>query len=143
MNKAKIAILIAIAAGIAAAAFWTQDNSKKPVAGAASGAGVPVEVAVPSVFSEEAQMGERAFNAVCAACHGANGAGSGMGPPLVHRIYEPSHHGDQAFEMAAANGVRAHHWRFGDMPPQPALTKADLRTVITYVRELQRANGIE
>lgn len=143
MNKAKIAILIAIAAGIAAAAFWTAGNSKKPDAGAASGTGIPVEVVVPAAFSAEAQMGERAFNAVCAACHGANAAGSEMGPPLVHRIYEPSHHGDQAFEMAAAKGVRAHHWRFGDMPPQPALTKADIRTVIAYIRELQRANGIE
>ena len=78
-----------------------------------------------------------------AACHGANAAGTEAGPPLVHKIYEPSHHGDYAFEMAVANGVRAHHWRFGDMPPQPAMTKADLQNVIAYVREVQRANGIE
>lgn len=88
-------------------------------------------------------MGESAFNAVCAACHGANAAGSEAGPPLVHRIYEPSHHGDYAFEMAVNNGVRAHHWKFGNMPPQPGLTKADVNTIIAYVRELQRANGID
>ena len=142
MNKAKIVLLAAIAAGIAAAAFWTNGSSKRPAADASAG-NVAAEVVVPTTFSAEAQMGERAFNGVCATCHGANAAGSKLGPPLVHRIYEPSHHGDQAFEMAAANGVRAHHWRFGDMPPQPALTKADLRTVIAYVRELQRANGIQ
>ena len=67
----------------------------------------------------------------------------GIAPPLVHRIYEPSHHGDMAFVLAARNGVRAHHWPFGDMPPvgQP-LTDGELAAIIAYVRELQRANGI-
>jgi mono/diheme cytochrome c family protein len=98
---------------------------------------------IPTTFSDAAKMGERAFNAVCAACHGKGAAGTDVGPPLVHRIYEPSHHGDYAFEMAVANGVRAHHWKFGNMPPQPGLTKADVGAIIAYVRELQRANGIE
>ena len=48
-----------------------------------------------------------------------------------------------AFVLAARNGVRAHHWPFGDMPPvgQP-LTDGELAAIIAYVRELQRANGI-
>lgn len=36
----------------------------------------------------------------------------------------------------------AHHWTFGDMPPQTGLTRADVVAIVTYVRELQRANGI-
>jgi mono/diheme cytochrome c family protein len=102
------------------------------------------EVVVPASFSPLAQTGEGYFNAVCATCHGVNAAGqAGVAPPLVHRIYEPSHHGDMAFVMAARNGVRAHHWPFGDMPPVPThLTDAEITTIITYVRELQRANGI-
>lgn len=48
-----------------------------------------------------------------------------------------------AFQMAVVQGVRAHHWPFGDMPPQEGLTRADVRNIIAYVRELQRANGIE
>ena len=89
-------------------------------------------------------MGQRVFNAVCAACHGDNAAGKmGSGPPLVHKIYEPSHHGDMAFLLAVQNGVRAHHWRFGNMPPQDGLTRADVMAVVAYVRELQQANGIE
>ncbi len=47
-----------------------------------------------------------------------------------------------AFYLAAQNGVRAHHWKFGDMPPQDGLTKADVAGIVTYVRELQRTNGI-
>lgn len=103
-----------------------------------------VEVALPETLSPDAQIGKRAFDATCAACHGANAAGrDGFGPPLVHIIYEPSHHGDMAFLYAVQRGVQAHHWRFGNMPPQEGLTTADVQAIVTYVRELQRANGID
>ncbi len=101
-------------------------------------------VSLPETLSSEAQLGKRAFDAVCADCHGANGAGfDGAGPPLVHEIYEPSHHADMAFFVAVERGVRAHHWSFGNMPPQQGLTRADVAGIVTYVRELQRANGID
>lgn len=48
-----------------------------------------------------------------------------------------------AFQMAVAQGVRAHHWPFGDMPPQAGLTREDVGNIVAYVRALQRANGIE
>ena len=103
-----------------------------------------VAVTLPDTLSPEGTMGKRAFDAVCADCHGENAAGKmGIAPPLIHKIYEPSHHGDMAFQMAAANGVRAHHWKFGDMPPQPGVTRADVTSIIAYVREVQRANGID
>ncbi|MCB1334776.1 MAG: cytochrome c [Roseivivax sp.] len=92
-------------------------------------------------LSAEAQEGERYFNAVCAACHGQNGLGTEQGPPLVHDIYNPGHHADMAFLMAAQNGVRAHHWRFGNMPPQQ-VTRAEVARIVAYIRELQQANGI-
>ena len=103
-----------------------------------------VAVTPLETLSDREQLGQQAFNAVCAECHGANAAGrEGFGPPLIHRIYEPSHHGDMAFLMAVAQGVRAHHWPFGDMPPQPQVTRGDVVAIVTYVRALQRANGIE
>ena len=107
-------------------------------------AGAPiVEVTLPAEFSANAEIGKRAFEAKCAVCHGANAAGQdGVAPPLVHKIYEPSHHGDAAFLLAAKNGVRAHHWRFGNMPPVEGVTDGDVKMIIAYVRELQRANGI-
>ena len=46
-----------------------------------------------------------------------------------------------AFLMAAQNGVRAHHWRFGNMPPQQ-VTRGEVARIVTYIRELQQANGI-
>lgn len=143
MNKGKIIALVAIAAAIAAVVAWSRGGPDTPAAGAAPGRGAAVQVAIPAAFSDTAKMGEKAFNATCAACHGKNAAGTEVGPPLVHRIYEPSHHADYAFEMAVNNGVRAHHWKFGNMPPQPGVTKADVATIVAYVRELQRANGID
>ncbi|MDG1738556.1 MAG: cytochrome c [Paracoccaceae bacterium] len=104
--------------------------------------GSMVEVTVPELTGA-ALIGEQIFNAKCAACHGENAAGvEGAGPPLVHIIYEPSHHGDMAFMLAPRRGVQAHHWRFGNMAPVEGLTDGDIKQIITYVRTLQRANGI-
>ncbi len=108
------------------------------------GEGKPIaDVTVPAKFSANAKIGKRVFEAKCSECHGTNAAGqNGVAPPLVHKIYEPSHHGDGAFLVAAKNGVRAHHWKFGNMPPVEGLSDGDLKMVVAYVRELQRANGI-
>jgi cytochrome c5 len=100
-----------------------------------------VAVKVPQL-SEHAQEGKTAFDDSCAACHGASAAGSDMGPPLVHDIYNPGHHGDAAFFAAAKRGTPRHHWNFGDMPPQPGVTDDDMTAIIRYIRELQEANGI-
>ena len=101
------------------------------------------QVTLPAELSKNTQIGKRVFEAKCAACHGVNAAGqNGIAPPLVHKIYEPSHHGDASFLLAARNGVRSHHWKFGNMPPVEGLTDADMKMVVVYVRELQRANGI-
>jgi mono/diheme cytochrome c family protein len=93
---------------------------------------------VPAVLAE----GERRYERFCGSCHGPRAAGSDAGPPLVHRIYEPSHHADAAFQLAVTRGVRAHHWTFGNMPPVSALDPAGIASVIAYVRWLQRQAGI-
>ena len=101
------------------------------------------DVLLPETLSQNAQIGQLGYEAKCAACHGANAAGQdGVAPPLVHIIYEPSHHGDEAFQRAAELGVRGHHWPFGDMPPIEGVTRGDVTMIIAYIRELQRANGI-
>jgi mono/diheme cytochrome c family protein len=131
--------------------YWAQNHAVQnegaaiTPSGISEASGTPlVEVGLPTSFSAQAQQGETYYNSVCAACHGINAAGQdGIAPPLVHKIYEPSHHGDGAFIAAARNGVRAHHWTFGNMPPvKEPLTDAELSAIIVYVRELQRANGI-
>jgi mono/diheme cytochrome c family protein len=87
--------------------------------------------------------GEEQFNAQCAFCHGRLALGTRRGPPLVHPIYEPSHHADEAFHLAVTVGVRAHHWRFGNMPPVSGLARPQVDSIIGYVRWLQRTAGIE
>jgi mono/diheme cytochrome c family protein len=84
-----------------------------------------------------------AFQRSCASCHGDVAQGTATGPPLIHAIYRPGHHADVAFELAVRRGVRAHHWRFGDMPPQPMITPDAIHMITRYVRELQQANGID
>jgi mono/diheme cytochrome c family protein len=139
-------IVVAIAAVIGLGFWWTGPNGNDvaPSMDATGPTGAAlVDVAVPETFSTNAEIGKLAFDAKCAACHGANAAGQdGVAPPLVHKIYEPNHHGDASFLLAAKNGVRAHHWRFGNMPPVEGLTDGDVKMIVAYVRELQRANGI-
>ncbi|MEO3479916.1 cytochrome c [Phaeobacter sp. CAU 1743] len=106
--------------------------------------GAPIfEVKLPENLASLGQMRKRASNTKCASCHGTNAAGrEGKGPPLVHKIYKPSHHSDMAFVMAGKNGVRAHHWRFGTMPPVDGVTDTDMKAITAYVRALQKKNGI-
>lgn len=102
---------------------------------------VRVDVRVPEL-SVLATQGKQAFNTNCIQCHGKNAAGTDKGPPLVHNIYNPGHHGDQAFVLAAKRGVRQHHWPYGNMAAQPQVTGAQITAIVKYVRELQVANGI-
>jgi cytochrome c len=99
-------------------------------------------VSSPAVPAEYAK-GEAGFNTYCARCHGPKAAGTDHGPTFISRIYEPNHHGDAAFRLAPMNGVRAHHWQFGDMPKVEGITPQELDEIITYIRWLQRQAGIE
>ncbi|WP_417675167.1 cytochrome c [Roseibium sp.] len=138
----KTQVWIAAAAVIAIAAGYLllkkEDKSSLDVA-----AGAPlVAVKVPQLTGD-ALKGEALFNDNCASCHGKNAAGrDGNGPPLIHKIYEPNHHADGAFYLAAMRGVRAHHWTFGDMPPVEGMGQEQVASIVTYVRTLQRENGI-
>jgi mono/diheme cytochrome c family protein len=87
--------------------------------------------------------GESLYVSACASCHGVEATGTSQGPPLAHVIYEPSHHGDASFQLAVRGGVRAHHWGFGDMPPQPQVAAEDVAEIVRYVRWVQRQRGIE
>ncbi len=90
----------------------------------------------------KSKEGEELYNKKCSMCHGAKGIGSAMGPPLVHKIYEPSHHGDASFHMAVTRGVRAHHWKFGNMAPVAGVESAEVAEIVKYIRGLQREAGI-
>ncbi len=130
-------IIIAVVAIAAAGLYYWSSSPSEIGTGAAL-----TKVQVPELGLRE-KAGMEVFNENCAVCHGQNAAGrDGAGPPLVHVIYEPNHHGDGSFHLAVKNGVRAHHWPFGNMPPQPRVSENEVDRVIAYVRALQRANGI-
>lgn len=111
------------------------------VASAAYGQSPPIPQPSPGLMPNAAQ-GKRLFERHCAACHGQDLKGSDKGPPLLHPVYEPSHHGDASFQAAARYGTRAHHWKFGDMPPVPGITPDEVAHVTAYVRHSQRQVGI-
>lgn len=96
----------------------------------------------PMGFRGDAAQGQGLFVKNCGICHGRSAQGSQKGPPLIHRIYEPGHHGDFAFYSAAAKGARAHHWQFGDMPPVQGVTPEQVGHIIAFIRREQRAAGI-
>ena len=133
-------VLAAVAVVIAAIIGWRFNSAR----GGNEGNGGPLaQVTVPALAGE-AKEGEALFNANCASCHGENAAGrNGAGPPFIHVIYQPGHHGDASFHLAARNGAVSHHWNFGDMPPVKSISDEEVAKIVTYVRTLQRANGID
>ena len=101
-----------------------------------------VQVKLSNTLSATVKQGQKIFEENCSACHDKFAGGSDNGPPLVHGIYEPNHHSDQSFYRAAQSGARAHHWPFGNMPPVTSVNREDVQRIISYVRTLQRENGI-
>ena len=102
----------------------------------------PVAVLPVAGTPAEYTKGETVFNAKCAPCHGPQAKGTNQGPPLISKIYEPSHHGDFSFHRAVQQGVQAHHWKFGNMPKIEGVSEQDVNEIIAYVRWLQRQTGI-
>ena len=98
-------------------------------------------VFVPQL-SPDAKRGEVTFGNYCVVCHGQNAVGTDKGPPLVHRIYSPSHRSDVSFIRAVTLGTPQHHWLFGKMAPLPQVGRRQIELIIIYIRELQKANGI-
>ena len=98
--------------------------------------------ASPGSRSGSVEDGERLFGENCATCHGAAAMGTTVGPPLVHAVYNPNHHPDFSFHNAVNDGVKQHHWAFGDMEPRPGLSGSNVNDIICYVRQLQVNEGV-
>lgn len=133
MKKSTVFIWIGIAGAIAASMVFRGHTADEM--------GVSHMSKLPD-FTADQLKGEVLFDANCEACHGKYAAGSKIGPTLIHKIYEPSHHSDGSFYLAAKNGVRQHHWQLGNMPPIATVTPKDVAFILSYVRAIQRANGI-
>ena len=92
---------------------------------------------------EMVAAGDALYQANCASCHGTDLRGTAQGPSHLSVVYEPGHHGDAAFLLAARNGVQQHHWGFGNMEPVPGLSDEDISAIVAFVRENQRTQGFE
>ena len=131
-------ILVAIAALLITAWYFTQAGNTPSDQTAQTQS---PSLAVPELTAD-AKTGETYFNVKCAACHGMNGAGTDKGPSFIHKVYQQNHHADESFQRAAKMGTQAHHWKFGNMPPVAGITRAEVAKIVTYIREIQAANGI-
>jgi mono/diheme cytochrome c family protein len=95
--------------------------------------------AAPAGSSDGAAL----YQSNCASCHGADLRGTDTGPSHLSIVYEPNHHGDDAFRSAILNGAQQHHWNFGDMAAIPDLDDDHIDAIIGYVRSEQERQGFE
>ena len=96
----------------------------------------------PASLAVDDGQGQELFEANCAACHGVGATGTDKAPSLIQKIYAPRLHGDEAFQVAVALGVRQHHSRAGSMLKLEGVPREDVDKIIIYVRQLQREAGI-
>jgi mono/diheme cytochrome c family protein len=98
----------------------------------------------PAIAAEDVTIpfhlakGQLLYEKYCSSCHGLKLDGTDQGPPLIHPYYKPSHHGDKSFYRAALQGVRQHHWNFGDMRPVEGMTPGKMDSLVPYVRYYQQ-----
>lgn len=109
--------------------------------GATATASRAQEIREPEL-SDPLKLGKFTYALKCASCHGATLQGTDKGPPFLSRVYHPGHHADASFFNATRNGARAHHWKFGDMPPVENISDEQIGLVVDYIRAVQRANGV-
>ncbi len=100
--------------------------------------GASGEVEIPF----EMAKGQVLYKKYCSSCHGLQLDGSDQGPPLIHPFYKPSHHGDQSFYRAALQGVRQHHWEFGDMRPVAGISPGEMDRIVPYLRFYQKQKNL-
>lgn len=110
---------------------------------AACGGELDTDANVESAPAGPLATGQELYEQNCAECHGIDLRGTDKGPSHLSILYEPSHHADGAFQIAALRGVREHHWNFGDMPPVPNLDTDDIAAITAYVRSVQQREGFE
>jgi len=106
------------------------------VSAAFAAALVAVAAACGADGPEAAGRGEAIYQANCAACHGADLAGSQRGPSLLDPMYAPDRLTDAEISNAIRNGVGS-DGEFGDMPAAGGLDDTRIEAIIAYVRGIQ------
>lgn len=87
--------------------------------------------------------GVQLYRQSCGSCHGDDLRGTDRGPSQLSQVYAPDHHPDASYRTAIENGVVAHHWNFGNMPPVKGLSSSEIDEIIAYIRHQQQEQGFE
>jgi len=91
-----------------------------------------------SNYRPSISQGKISYQSNCMKCHGKRLLGTDKGPSLLDDVYKSSHHADLSFYFAVKNGVKQHHWKFGDMPIITGLSPRRVSDIIAYVRYKQK-----
>lgn len=84
-----------------------------------------------------AAQGKRIFESTCAGCHGAQGKG-GEGPALNNKVLQASATDTYLVETIARGRRGTPMAAFSEPSPvRPTLTRADIESVVTYLRSLE------
>src|ERR1700704_4210687 len=84
-------------------------------------------VSASALFAQDAPPGQKIFETRCARCHGADGNGGEMGPPILTRIAARD---DQQLTALVHNGIPAK-----GMPPTQ-VTPAEMTDLLRYLRRM-------
>jgi len=88
--------------------------------------------------ADAVSAGKKVYVSRCAICHGREGGGSAMGPPMFSG--ELAALPDDAYRKAIKDGVPDRRPRYGPMPAQ-SMSGSDAANVIAYIRSVQRRPG--
>jgi mono/diheme cytochrome c family protein len=92
---------------------------------------------MPGPVPAEHERGERLYNSYCLSCHGRNGRGDGLGPPIVDSLFLPAITPDDRFFTAVRQGVNQRDYNYGAMPPLNRVSDPEIQAIVGYVRWLQ------
>jgi alcohol dehydrogenase (cytochrome c) len=89
-------------------------------------------LAASTVLAQEADAGRKAFETRCARCHGADGNGGEMGPPITSRLATRD---DQQLATLIRQGLPAR-----GMPPNP-VADPEMTNLVRFLRTMRRRFG--
>ena len=91
-----------------------------------------------STQADAVSAGKKVYVSRCAICHGREGDGSAMGPPMFSGDLAALP--DDAYRKAVKDGVPNRRAQYGPMPPQ-SMSASDVANVIAYIRSAQHGPG--
>jgi alcohol dehydrogenase (cytochrome c) len=89
-------------------------------------------LAASTVLAQDADAGRKAFETRCARCHGADGNGGEMGPPITSRLATRD---DQQLATLIRQGLPAR-----GMPPNP-VADPEMTNLVRFLRTMRRRFG--